>query len=160
MNFHSTNYTIQCRPCREKDRNCYIRWYIINFSVGRYRKVDFKEFRFSQLEARHLFPVSFGGHWSPEPECRARQRIALIVPCRNRTSHLKILLGAYSSNAAEPVAGIYGVRCWTGQCWVHYTSFEFDAANAWSMLTVNAWNGRVDFDRSYSNYRVWHMPYF
>ena len=91
-------------------------------SVGRYKKANVEELRFSQLEARHS-ELSLGGHWSPEPECRARQRIALIVPFRDRTSHLKIFLGAihpmlqnqlleYTVFVVEQVSVQFTIKCW------------------------------------------------
>jgi N-terminal region of glycosyl transferase group 7 len=37
--------------------------------------------------------IDRGGHWSPSPTlCVARQRLAIIVPFRNRETHLRILL--------------------------------------------------------------------
>ena len=37
------------------------------------------------------FNISLGGHWKP-PDCYARHRVAIIIPFRDRASHLSTLL--------------------------------------------------------------------
>ncbi len=42
-------------------------------------------------EAEGYYPEVEGGHWSP-PHCVARDRVAVIIPFRDRQSHLPVLL--------------------------------------------------------------------
>ncbi len=42
-------------------------------------------------EAEFYYPDVEGGHWSP-PHCVARDRVAVIIPFRDRESHLPVLL--------------------------------------------------------------------
>ena len=36
--------------------------------------------------------LAFGGRWSPEPKCRARHKVAIVVPHRNRTANLRLFV--------------------------------------------------------------------
>ncbi|CAG9829016.1 unnamed protein product [Diabrotica balteata] len=46
----------------------------------------------SITELEHQFDwLQLGGHWQP-PDCRAKQKLAIVVPFRNRETHLSIFL--------------------------------------------------------------------
>ncbi|CAF4148646.1 unnamed protein product [Rotaria sordida] len=53
--------------------------------------IIFKLYPFSTIEEHHGADIHVGGHWFPKT-CRAEQRLAIIVPYRNRESHLKLFL--------------------------------------------------------------------
>ncbi|ELT94785.1 hypothetical protein CAPTEDRAFT_92989 [Capitella teleta] len=46
---------------------------------------------YAQAEHIHKEVLKPGGHWTPE-ECAARQRVAMVVPYRNREDHLRIFV--------------------------------------------------------------------
>ena len=45
---------------------------------------------FGEMELEHT-ELQSGGAWSP-PDCRARHKVAIIVPFRDRETHLRIFL--------------------------------------------------------------------
>jgi len=57
--------------------------------VGRVN-VSFEAPEFGELELQHT-ELSVGGSWTPE-SCVARQRVAIIIPFRDRQLHLRTLL--------------------------------------------------------------------
>ena len=48
----------------------------------------------SSLEQELHLGIQHGGQWSP-PDCIPRQRLALIVPYKDRVSHLRVFLNHY-----------------------------------------------------------------
>jgi len=52
--------------------------------------VSFEAPQFGELELRHT-ELSLGGSWNPQ-SCVARQRVAVIIPFRDRQLHLCTLL--------------------------------------------------------------------
>ena len=64
------------------------------YSVGRsdpFKLIDNRTFTNNESAEHELKGVHHGGHWSPT-ECSARQRIAIIIPFRDRQAHLEMLL--------------------------------------------------------------------
>lgn len=59
------------------------------YSVGE-THISFSRHPFAETESEHreLLP---GGRWQPT-DCVARQRVAIIIPFRDRESHLEIFL--------------------------------------------------------------------
>ncbi|CAF1150121.1 unnamed protein product [Rotaria sordida] len=55
--------------------------------------VIYRLYPFSTIERHHSADLHFGGHWFRKT-CQAKQRLAMIVPYRNRESHLKLFLDA------------------------------------------------------------------
>ncbi|CAF4858952.1 unnamed protein product [Rotaria sp. Silwood1] len=61
-----------------------------NKNVSFYKvPIIYRLYPFSTIENQH--GVDFGGHWFPKT-CQAEQRLAIIVPYRNRELHLKLFL--------------------------------------------------------------------
>ena len=58
-------------------------------------KVKIEEHALSEQELENKFsnqfPASSGGHWKPK-ECDSRNKVAIIVPFRDRHLHLRIFL--------------------------------------------------------------------
>ncbi|CAF3686343.1 unnamed protein product [Rotaria sordida] len=53
--------------------------------------IIYRFYPFSIIEKLYGADIHVGGHWFPKT-CRAEQRLAIIVPYRNRESHLKLFL--------------------------------------------------------------------
>ena len=53
--------------------------------------MDFQIFYLLLFIYLHLKFCEFSGHWSPK-HCKARQKVAVLVPYRDRKDHLKIFL--------------------------------------------------------------------